>query len=95
MSPDFSAEPTVRAAIELNEAHAGSASLRQRLMLYLPLPLGCYLLFQTLLAQQFDTDPGTLFSLATGLMRGVYAASAVTCFFVSLRTYLEVKRTQR
>ena len=95
MSPDFSAEPTVRAAIKLNEVQVGSVSLRQRLMLYLPLPLGCYLLFQAVLAQQFDADAGTLFSLAAGLMRGCYAAGAVSCFFVSLRTYLEVKRAQR
>jgi hypothetical protein len=96
MSPDFSAEPTVRAAIQLNEARVRSVSLKQKLMLYLPLPLDCYLLFQALsLAQEFDGAPETLFRFAVGLMRGFYAAGAFSCFFLSLRTYLEVKRSQR
>ena len=34
MSPDFSDEPTVRAAIQLNEARVRSDSLRHRLMFY-------------------------------------------------------------
>ena len=34
MSPDFSDEPMVRAAIQLNEARVGSASLTHRLMSY-------------------------------------------------------------
>jgi hypothetical protein len=34
MSPDFSDEPTVRAAIQLNEERARSDSLRHRLMFY-------------------------------------------------------------
>jgi hypothetical protein len=33
MSPDFSDEPTVRAAIQLNEARVRSVSLKHRLML--------------------------------------------------------------
>jgi hypothetical protein len=34
MSPDFSDEPTVRAAIQLNEERARSVSLTHRLMFY-------------------------------------------------------------
>jgi len=42
MSPDFSDDPTVRAAIQLNEARVRSASLTHRLMSYVTGALRAY-----------------------------------------------------
>ena len=42
MSPDFSDEPTVRAAIQLNEAKVRSVSLTHRLMFYVTGALRAY-----------------------------------------------------
>jgi hypothetical protein len=42
MNPDFSDEPTVRAAIQLNEARARSVSLTHRLMFYVTDALRAY-----------------------------------------------------
>jgi hypothetical protein len=42
MSPDFSDDPTVRAAIQLNEARVRSASLTHRLMSYVMAALRAY-----------------------------------------------------
>jgi hypothetical protein len=42
MSPDFSDEPTVRAAVQLNEARVRSVSLTHRLMFYVTGALSVY-----------------------------------------------------
>jgi len=42
MSPDFSDDPTVRAAVQLNEARVRSASLAHRLMFYVTGALRAY-----------------------------------------------------
>jgi hypothetical protein len=42
MSPDFSDDPTVRAAIQLNEARVRSASLTRRLISYVTGALRAY-----------------------------------------------------
>ena len=91
MIVDLANEPTVRAALQLNQAKSRPASLKDKLLLIVPLPIGCYFAVKGLsVAADAAADP--MLSLAAGLIRGLDFTGCLTCFFLSLRTYLKIRR---
>jgi hypothetical protein len=92
MLPNLANEPTVEAALPLNEIHP--MSIKDKLLMTVPLPIGCYLVFYGLLAAG---DPGSdpLYAMASGLIRGLEAMGGFICFYLSLSTYFKMRRVQR
>lgn len=67
-------------------------SLKDKLLLTIPLPIGCYLLVRGLLeASGPSADP--LYSMVTGVSRWLVLAQAAACFYLSLRTYLKIRHS--
>jgi hypothetical protein len=85
-------EPTVQAALQSDEIHR--MSLKDKLLMTVPLPIGCYLVFYGLLVAG---DPGSdpLFAMASGLVRGLESMGGFICFYLSLSTYFKIRRVQR
>jgi len=92
MIPDLAAEPTVRAATQLNRAGQKRVALKKKLLLVVPLPIGCFFLVQGLaLIGKTSADP--MADMATGLVRGLDFLGALSCFYLSLRAFFAVKRS--
>ena len=93
MTPDFAAEPTVLADAELNRKQQAHVSLQKKLLLLVPLPIGCLFLAQGI-ALAGQTSPDPLADMANGLVRGLHFAGALSCFYISLRTLFAIKRSR-
>jgi hypothetical protein len=91
--PDLAAEPTVRAALQLDRARRKPIALRKKLLLVVTLPIGCFFLVQGLaLTGTSQGDP--IADLATGLLRGLYFLGALSCFYLSLRAFFALKKSR-
>ncbi len=91
ITPDLAAEPTVVAASEIARASRKPIPLGKKLLLVIPLPIGYLFLVQGLaLIGDFSPDP--LAAMGTGLVRGLHFMGALSCFYLSLRTLLVIRR---
>jgi hypothetical protein len=92
MAPNFANEPAVQAALQLNEM--GRIGFKDKLLMTLPVPIGCYLVYSgLLLAGNVGTDP--VYDMARGLVRGVETMGGFVCFYLALRTYFKIRRLRR
>jgi hypothetical protein len=90
-SPDLTVDPMVQAAARLNRAKHKSISLRKKLLLVVPLPIGVYFLVRGLaLTGIHSGDP--LADLSGGLLRSLFFLGALSMFFVSLRALLAIRK---
>jgi hypothetical protein len=90
-TPDLTVDPMVQAAAELNRAKRTSISLRKKLLLLMPLPIGGYFLVGGLtLTGTHSGDPLT--DLTNGLLRSLFFLGALSMLFVSLRALVAILR---
>jgi len=88
---DLGADPMVQAAAQLYRAKRQSTSLRKKMLLVAPLPIGGYFLEHGLtVTGAHSGDP--LADLTGGLLRGLFFLGALSMFFVSLRALLAILR---
>ncbi|PWU06066.1 MAG: hypothetical protein C5B51_13085 [Terriglobia bacterium] len=93
-TPDLAAEPTIRAAAQLNQAARKPVGLRKKLLLVVPLPVGGYFLMQGL-ALMGGSQGDPVAELATGLVRGLHFLGALSCFYLSLRAFFSIVRSRQ
>jgi len=94
MTPNLTNQPTSPAAF--NQAGSKPLLWKHRILLLLPLPVGCYFFVQALLlVDQPSTDPQSIVNLANGLLRGLYFIGGFSCVFLSLRGYFKKKRSRQ
>lgn len=94
MTPTAANDPAIQAAIILNNARRPRVRLKHKLLLVVPFPVGCYLLVKALLLDAVSiNDP--IDSMIVGTIRGLEAMGGFLCFYLSLKAYFEIRRTQK
>src|SRR5579872_637641 len=92
MMPTLANDSAGQTDLEVNPMER--VGLREKLLVIVPLPIGCYLLLNgLLLAGDSGNDP--LFALARGLVRSFESMGGFVCFYFSLRTYFKIRRVKR
>jgi hypothetical protein len=94
MTPDVASQLPVHAAIQPDRISKQSIPLKDRLLLTVPLPVGCYLMAKGLLVAG-GTSEDPVFEMISGLIRGLVTVEGLACLLLSLHTYVKIRRNQR